>query len=310
MTHDTREIPVIAGNGDKVKFKAGFKSTQYPLAAVTAALLGQDQFRLSCQGASGAEDFIFSSSKAAEHVQTFGANGGRVELVAAPGAADRQPAASDVRQAAAPVQVVYEDAPSPIAPADAAPTAAPVVDKKAAIEKYRVIYLGGLSEYHKKKSGSSIDFLVFPEAFHLLPTSTSKWFAGLTIPHADIVTFEIVQRQVSSFEGIVGGLDSRQLNQSNNIQIDFRSGGQELLLRLEMLSGVTVMGQAVKCRELMDRLREHGILAKCAGRPAASATAAPDDIPAQIIKLAGLRDAGILSPGEFEAKKTELLARL
>lgn len=51
-----------------------------------------------------------------------------------------------------------------------------------------------------------------------------------------------------------------------------------------------------------------------AGAAQPSAPAAPstpaEDIPAQIGKLAGLRDAGILSAGEFEAKKAELLARM
>jgi hypothetical protein len=36
----------------------------------------------------------------------------------------------------------------------------------------------------------------------------------------------------------------------------------------------------------------------------------PEDIPSQIGKLAGLRDAGVLSEAEFEAKKTELLSRM
>jgi len=34
------------------------------------------------------------------------------------------------------------------------------------------------------------------------------------------------------------------------------------------------------------------------------------DIPAQIQQLAGLRDQGLLTPEEFEAKKVELLSRL
>jgi hypothetical protein len=34
------------------------------------------------------------------------------------------------------------------------------------------------------------------------------------------------------------------------------------------------------------------------------------DIPEQLLKLAGLRDTGIITPDEFEAKKIELLARL
>jgi hypothetical protein len=43
---------------------------------------------------------------------------------------------------------------------------------------------------------------------------------------------------------------------------------------------------------------------------AATSRAANTDVPEQIKKLADLRDQGILSSDEFEAKKTELLSRL
>jgi 3-oxoacyl-ACP reductase-like protein len=43
---------------------------------------------------------------------------------------------------------------------------------------------------------------------------------------------------------------------------------------------------------------------------AAAAPAAGVDIPDQIAKLAALRDQGVLSADEFEAKKAELLDRL
>lgn len=62
-------------------------------------------------------------------------------------------------------------------------------------------------------------------------------------------------------------------------------------------------------RALVDDAR--ALLAAGAQTAAVPAPAAPvDDIPAQIQKLAGLRDAGILSADEFEAKKAELLARM
>ena len=45
--------------------------------------------------------------------------------------------------------------------------------------------------------------------------------------------------------------------------------------------------------------------------PVPSAMPAPTmDVPDQIRKLAELRDAGLLTPSEFESKKTELLARM
>lgn len=44
--------------------------------------------------------------------------------------------------------------------------------------------------------------------------------------------------------------------------------------------------------------------------PAAPARSTADDQAARLVKLAELRDQGIISPEEFEAKKTEILARM
>jgi hypothetical protein len=47
-------------------------------------------------------------------------------------------------------------------------------------------------------------------------------------------------------------------------QASYRKGDQEILLGLEMLTGVTVMGPATKCREVEDRLRTLGVREKFA----------------------------------------------
>jgi hypothetical protein len=73
---------------------------------------------------------------------------------------------------------------------------------------------------------------------------------------------------------------------------------------------VTVMAQAGKCRELQDRLRNLGIRQQF--RHSGDQTSAPSssEIPDQILKLASLRDQGILSEDEFQTKKAELLGRM
>jgi hypothetical protein len=141
---------------------------------------------------------------------------------------------------------------------------------------------------------------------------TKSWFTGITIPINKIFDLQIVQRQVGSFEGIVGGLNSRQLNQANNIHISYESDlGGKILLRLEMLSGVSVMGQAKKCLEFEDRLRVYHIREKfVAESNKASANKTAIDIPSQIEKLSALRDKGIISQQEFDAKKTDLLSKM
>ena len=55
------------------------------------------------------------------------------------------------------------------------------------------------------------------------------------------------------------------------------------------------------------RIRE---LASSARRPGPPSAPPSPDIPDQIRKLAKLKDDGIISSEEFEAKKTELLGKL
>ena len=180
------------------------------------------------------------------------------------------------------------------------------------IDSYGVVYKGGLPEYAKEKAGK-IDFKVFADRFEFLPTlGTKAWFDGLTIPYSSVADFQIVQRTVGTLEGILGGLDSKQLNQANNIHISFRSSrGEDLVLRLEIISGITVMGQAKKCLELMDRIKIHRITENFQKVQAKQTPEVPPmDIPGQIEKLASLRDKGILSEAEFKAKKADLLSRM
>jgi hypothetical protein len=188
-------------------------------------------------------------------------------------------------------------------------------EEESALEVYKVVYKGGHPDLPKAKTGE-IRLLLTPEAFQLHPTiGSQKFWNRLDIPYQDVIDLQIVARQVSTLEAVVGGLDSRQLNQDNNIHIAYVDGsGNQLTLRFEMLTGITVQGQAKKCRELEDRLRNLGIRDKFRGTPApATATAPPPgngDIADQIAKLANLRDQGILSDHEFETKKAQLLDRL
>ena len=181
-------------------------------------------------------------------------------------------------------------------------------DDKPPIECYAVNYRGGHPAYPKAKVGK-IEFSVFRDRFELRPTLGSKWFTGLTIPYSAVLDLEIVQRQVGTAEGILGGLNSRQLNQANNIHIRYVSPDGTVLLRLEMLTGVTVMGQAKKCRQFEDRLRVHKIREKFRQTESvASGKSLPaDDIPTQIAKLAELHAAGSLTDEEFAAFKAKLM---
>lgn len=183
-------------------------------------------------------------------------------------------------------------------------------DGEQPLETYKVVYKGGLADLPKAKSGE-IRMQLMPTAFELHPTIGSKsYWNQLTIPYHDVKSLQIVARQQSTFESVLGGPNAKPLNDENNIHIEYASGDRLVLLRLEMLSGVTVSGQAKKCRELMDRLRTLGILDRFQPAPAVGSPNSGADVPAQIARLAELRDQGILTEAEFDAKKADLLGRM
>lgn len=125
---------------------------------------------------------------------------------------------------------------------------------------YTVVYRGGLPGLPKAKAGG-ITFRIWPDRFELTgKRGSDRFWTDMVIPYSSVSDFTITDRHVSTFEAIAGGLNSRQLNQRNNIHIAFTNDdGLELVLRLEMLTGITVMGQTKRCAELLDLLRVNNI---------------------------------------------------
>ena len=174
------------------------------------------------------------------------------------------------------------------------------------LESYDVTYRGGLPELPKSKVGK-ISMEIHTDRFKLKPTTTTKKFwSELEIPYNTISNLEVVERNVSTFEGLAGGLNSRQLNQKNNIHIAYSGLEGEMLLRLEMLSGVTVMGQAKKCNEFEDRLRNFRIREQfVANTPVVDSSSG--SLSDELKKLASLKADGVLTEEEFAAAKARLL---
>ncbi|WP_222853778.1 SHOCT domain-containing protein [Fodinicola acaciae] len=180
------------------------------------------------------------------------------------------------------------------------------------LETYKVVYKGGLASLPKAKAGE-IKFHLMSDEFRLEPTVGSRSYWNLLrIPYQAVNDLRFVVRQVSTVESLMSGVAGQpdsDLAQANNIHLDYvDDAGVQVLLRLEMLTGLTVMGQAKKCRELDDRLRVHGIRSKFRVQPAPAGGGG--DIAGQIAQLAALRDQGVLTPQEFDTKKAELLRRL
>lgn len=129
---------------------------------------------------------------------------------------------------------------------------------------YTVVYRGGLPGLPRARTGG-ITLRVLDDRFELSGKRGSKFWSDLTIPHTTVSEVTIADRQVSTFEALAGGLNSRQLNQRNNIHIAFTNAdGLGLTLRLEMISGFAVPTQAKRCAEFQDLLRVHNIPAQFA----------------------------------------------
>ncbi len=186
---------------------------------------------------------------------------------------------------------------------------------EGAIIRYGVTYKGGLAEYPKIKTGEEIGLNIMEDCFYLKPTITSvKWFSEMAIPYEKIKKLEIVERKISNAEWLLSSSESdmKSMEQKNTIEISYTdSNDNAQLIRLEMLTGVSIYGQARKCVEFMDVLRQNGILDKfSSGENKADSGNKETDILGQIEKLAQLREKGILNQEEFEQKKASLLEKL
>ena len=179
-------------------------------------------------------------------------------------------------------------------------------DPAKPLESYDVVYKGGLRDLPKSKVGK-IRMDLYPDRFTFLPTIGSKKFwPELEIPYSAISDLDIVDRTVNTFEGLAGGLNSRQLNQRNNIHITYAGAEGDTLLRLEMLSGVTVMGQAKKCNELDDRLRNFHVREQFVASTRVAASTGVS-LSEELNRLASLKASGVLTEEEFVSAKARLL---
>lgn len=186
-----------------------------------------------------------------------------------------------------------------------------------AIIRYEVVYRGGFPKKPQKKSNSlSLGFNVLEDSFVFKPEILAKkqWFGeeNFVIAYDKVTKFEIVKRQVSMTEAMLSSNgDTKSLEQMNNINITYiDDNGTEQMVRVEMLTGLTVYTQAAKCQELVDLLREKNIFSKFNKETKENGQSSDNDILAQIEKLASLKEKGILSEEEFNQKKSALLEKL
>ena len=180
------------------------------------------------------------------------------------------------------------------------------------LEKYSVIYLGGRPENPKALSGG-IDLKLYSDHFEFVSSrfGERKW-DPYEIPYNTISKMEYVQREIGKMEALLSiGEDTRDIQTNNNIHITHNTDAGELVLRMEMMTGIHVAVQAKKCQELEDKLRTHGIRSQFISAPEeGSSSAAAPDIPEQIEKLGSLLEKGLINQEEYDEKKSDLLSRL
>lgn len=186
---------------------------------------------------------------------------------------------------------------------------------EGAFARYEVTYVSGLPQYPKVKMGSaSIGLNVMENQFSFRKTGNSKdWFSDFDISYDSIMELYIEKRTITTAEVLLGGGNDANQEQENVICIIFKADtGEELTLRVEMLTGFTIYRQAEKCREFIALLRQHGILQRLEQKKNINNGSGSNnsDILTQIEKLASLKEAGILTDEEFQEKKKTLLAKI
>ena len=136
-------------------------------------------------------------------------------------------------------------------------------------------------------------------------------FTDMDIPYDQITDIRIEKRTITTAELLMGGGNDANQQQENNIVIEYTDeNNKKRTFRTEMLTGVTIYNQAAKCREFMDLLRQHDILEQIEAKKNAKKNGGEVDVVAQIEKLAKLKEAGVITEEEFQAKKGALLEKI
>lgn len=187
--------------------------------------------------------------------------------------------------------------------------------QEGGLKRYEVTYRGGHPDYQMCKEINKYPYIlmdVMPDRFSFLPKKLSEpWFKGFELPYSKVVSLEIVERTISTAESFMGsGSDNSDLRQKNVLAITYvDENNDEYIMRNEMLTGTSVMGQARVCNEMMDMLRANKILKQFSGKQEAQGNANNSmlDTAEELKKYKELLDSGILTQEEFDAKKKQLL---
>ena len=122
--------------------------------------------------------------------------------------------------------------------------------------RYEVMYKGGHPDFQLEKKKSPYILLdVMPDRFSFLAKPQSEdWFTGFEIPYNRVISLDIVERVISNAEMLMSsGSNNSDLRQKNVIEIKYLDeNNDEYVVRNEMITGFSVMGQAKVCQEMLD----------------------------------------------------------
>ena len=192
---------------------------------------------------------------------------------------------------------------------------------EGAKQRYRMIYVGGLEDFKPSATDPcAIGFNIMEDRFIIKPEYATKiaWFGDREI----IIPFD----KINELSQAPIGMGSNASIQSVVIISFTTEDNKNRRLRIQMLDGITYVGQELKTTDMMNYLTDNGILEQInnnslnetsndntknnANNDNARNNTSSDDVMKQIEKLADLKNKGILSDEEFAEKKKELLARL
>jgi hypothetical protein len=148
---------------------------------------------------------------------------------------------------------------------------------------------------------------LFPDEF--LVTTAKDW--GLSSQRLTITTHRLIYTRGRANKGV----ESMYLQDVRDIKyvkplIGFGKLGIENAAGVSSIEGLPAVSNGAKMRNdimaMVHFARQRAQSPSIVHAPAA----AVEDIPAKLKQLAELRDSGILTDAEFQAKKTELLSRL
>jgi len=164
-------------------------------------------------------------------------------------------------------------------------------------------YRGGLSGFpgQGKKAGFAV---VFENCFCFFDNQV-RW----AVPYEKILRADLDFFQPSGLRAVLAGTSAIMMQRvRNNVAITYLADeGTEYTAKLQIHGALSIPGEEAKASELLNHiLRFKSRFARAVHAPQGGG----DDVAARLEKLADLKNKGIITDAEYQAKRKDLLERL